>query len=184
MLFSIILLLIYLLPLELVPISGKKILPILGWYTALIFCAFHEEIGFRSYVLKNLLTAKGIWKSQSIIAIIFAVYHILGGQDLVSSLLSTSLWSVDFGLAAVYSRGLALPTGIHAASTIGQAFFGMKLKDGFDALYILQPTRVMPENVTPVVLTSQAFVLTIVIVSFAFLIRNRKDKIAINSLSI
>jgi membrane protease YdiL (CAAX protease family) len=173
-LFSIVLLLIYLLPLELVIVKDSHILQILGWSIALLFCAFHEEMGFRSYFLKNLQTAKGIWKSQFIIAIVFAVYHILGGQDVLNSILSTSLWSVVFGLAAVYSRGLAFPTGIHAASTIGQAFLGMKIKEGFGALFVLRPIHMMPANVTPVILASQAFVLFCAIVIFGFLVRKNR----------
>ncbi len=166
-------LLIYLLPLKLVWVKNSNWLSVLAWSSALVFCAFHEELGFRSYFLKRLQKQKGIWVSQGIIAIAFALYHIAGGQDVLNSLLSTSLWSVIFGLAAVYSRGLAFSTGIHAASTVGQAVLGMKIQEGFNAILTLQPTRIMPANVPAVVLASQALVLLVVIVLFGMLAKKK-----------
>jgi len=167
-------LLIYLLPLRLVLVDDIHILPTLGWSIALVFCAFQEEVGFRSYFLQKLQTVKGTWITQLTIAILFAVYHIVGGQDILTAMLSTGLWSVVFGLAAVYSRGLALPTGIHAASTIAQALLSMKTNDGFMGIFLLQPTRNMPDNVTAVVLIAQSMVLLTTIIILCIKLTGRR----------
>lgn len=99
-------LLIYLLPLRLTFVKDVQILPFLGWSIALVFCSFQEEVGFRSYFLQKLQSVKGIWITQLIIAFFFAIYHIIGGQDILTAMLSTGLWSIVFGLAAIYSRAL------------------------------------------------------------------------------
>ena len=85
-----------------------------------------EELGFRSYPLFRLNDAFGFWRAQLIVALVFALYHIAGGVPLVPALLGTTVGSVAFGAAALASRGLALPIGLHASWNIGEWLLGSK----------------------------------------------------------
>jgi hypothetical protein len=53
----------------------------------------------------------------------------IGGQDVMSSLLGPGVWAYVFGLAAIRSGGIAMPLGIHVAANASQAFAGMKSRD-------------------------------------------------------
>jgi membrane protease YdiL (CAAX protease family) len=132
---------------------------IVFWNAALIPCAFQEELGFRYYTLKKLNRNLSLWKSQLVVATVFALYHVIGGQDIINAFCSTTLWSVIFGLSAHYSKGIALPTGIHAGSTIGQAIFGIKLQEGFPSACTLAETGLSAPHKGFIVLVVQAIIL-------------------------
>ena len=85
-----------------------------------------EEIAFRSYPLFRLHDAFGFWTAQFVVALVFALYHVAGGVPLVQALLGTVVGSLAFGAAALASRGLALPIGLHAAWNIGEWLVGSK----------------------------------------------------------
>jgi uncharacterized protein len=102
----------------------------LAIYLAFIPLALGEEIGFRSYPLLKLNNAVGLRVTQWIVAIAFAMYHMVYGWDFKVAMLGPGTWAFIFGLAAVWSRGIAIPTGIHAALNMGQAMLGMKGDNG------------------------------------------------------
>ncbi|HYP12588.1 MAG TPA: CPBP family intramembrane glutamic endopeptidase [Bryobacteraceae bacterium] len=85
-----------------------------------------EEVGFRSYPLLPLKRILGLWTAQSIVAVAFIAYHVLNGQPWVSAVVGTGLGSLLFGMAAVTSRGLALPIGLHAMWNFGTWALGDK----------------------------------------------------------
>lgn len=84
----------------------------LFWSAALIPNALHEELGFRSYTLRRLQDRFGMWTAQLGVAFVFALYHFIGGMNLITVLLSTALWSVIYGMATVLSRGIAFAVGL------------------------------------------------------------------------
>ncbi len=88
--------------------------------------ALMEEIGFRSYPFFKLKKAFGIWPTQLIIALAFAVYHVLNGWEVGIAFLGPGIWAFVFGLAAMWSNGIAMPTGIHFAINIMQNLGGFK----------------------------------------------------------
>jgi membrane protease YdiL (CAAX protease family) len=67
-----------------------------------------------------------MWVAQIVIALLFALYHVAGGQSVASSFIGPGIWSFVFGTAALLSKGIAMPTGIHFAANLLQAAFGMK----------------------------------------------------------
>ena len=95
-------------------------LPDVGMSTAgiIVFAylalAAMEEIAFRGYPLRMLYEHYGLWVAQVAVAIAFIVYHVAGGQGLVSAIIGTGLGSLLFGMAAIATRGLAVPIGLHA----------------------------------------------------------------------
>ncbi len=86
--------------------------------------AFMEELGFRAYPLEILKNKIGIRLSIIITSILFAMYHIANGWTIASSFYGPAIWGLVFGLAAVYSKGIAMPTGIHYAANLTTSAFG------------------------------------------------------------
>lgn len=90
----------------------------------LIPLAFMEELGFRAYPLQILKDKIGIRLSIVITSILFALYHIANGWTIASSFYGPGVWGLIFGLAAIYSKGIAMPTGLHYAANLTTSAFG------------------------------------------------------------
>jgi membrane protease YdiL (CAAX protease family) len=95
------------------------------WYLSIIPMAFMEELGFRAYPFLKLYKIFGLRITQVIVALAFAVYHIVQGWDIEISFLGPGIWAFVFGLGAIWSKGIALPTGIHVALNFLQQVVGM-----------------------------------------------------------
>jgi uncharacterized protein len=113
------------------PFSIAMLVP----YIMFLPLAFMEEAGFRAYTLVKLNKAVGTIAMQLIIAIAFALYHIANGWSIEAAFLGTFVWAWVFGLAAVWSGGIALPTGIHVALNVLQGLTG--LKPGNNSIWIM-----------------------------------------------
>lgn len=88
----------------------------------LFVLALMEEVVFRSYPLVRLFESIGLRTSIYCTSLFFALYH---GLD-PGNLLGPGVWGILFGLAAIASRGIALPLGIHFGLNWMQSLFGMK----------------------------------------------------------
>ena len=99
-------------------------------YLAVFPLALMEEVAFRGYPFVTLKKRFGLRITQVIVAIAFALYHVAGGQDVVSSFLGPGVWAFVFGLAAASSGGIAKPLGIHVALNLLQLSVGMKGETG------------------------------------------------------
>ena len=108
--------------------TANEIQPLtwLLYLLVIIPLAWMEELGFRSYVFLKLNTAYGLWWAQLISAVAFAFYHIAYGWSWQAAFLGTFVWAFVFGLAAIISGGIAVPTGIHAALNFLQPLCGLK----------------------------------------------------------
>jgi len=115
--------------------DNPAILPFLITATALIPLAWMEEMAFRGYAFQQLHATIGLRNSQIIIAIIFALYHVAGGQGLVSSFLGPGCFAFVFGMARVRSGGLALPTGLHIGLNLFNASIGQHR--GLNSLFVI-----------------------------------------------
>jgi uncharacterized protein len=92
--------------------------------------AAREELAFRGYPLFNLNRAMGPWPAQIIVAVIFALEHVVGGVPWLQAFLGAGVGSILFGIAALKTKGLALPIGLHAAWNFGQWALGFKDDSG------------------------------------------------------
>ena len=102
----------------------SNVLQFLLFTTPLLPLAFMEELGFRAYPLEILKDKIGIRLSIFITSVLFAVYHIANGWTIASSFYGPAVWGLIFGLAAIYSRGISMPTGIHYAANLTTSAFG------------------------------------------------------------
>lgn len=115
--------------------DNPAILPFLMTATALIPLAWMEEMAFRGYAFQQLHTSIGLRNTQIIIAIIFALYHVAGGQGLASSFLGPGCFAFVFGMARVKSGGIALPTGLHIGLNLFNASIGQHR--GLNSLFVI-----------------------------------------------
>ena len=105
----------------------------------LILLALCEELGFRAYPLQILKNKVGMRLSIVITSVLFALYHIVNGWTISSSFFGPGVWGLLFGLAAIYSNGIALPTGIHYAINLTTSAFGGE--DNSIALWTVKQTN-------------------------------------------
>lgn len=103
--------------------SFSTILLAFGAYLTL---AMREELAFRGYSLRRIETAQGLWVSLLIMSIVFMLEHAAGGWTWSRSILGPPAGALLFGMAALSTRGIAVPLGIHAAFNFGQWFMGQK----------------------------------------------------------
>jgi membrane protease YdiL (CAAX protease family) len=89
-----------------------------------------EELAFHGYPLRRLNSLFGLWVSQFIVAIVFALEHVAGGSTWVQALFGAGVGSLLFGMAAIATEGLALPIGLHAAWNFGDWMHGGKGSGG------------------------------------------------------
>jgi uncharacterized protein len=123
------------------PFSWSMVFP----YIMFIPLAFMEEAGFRAYTLIKLDKAVGTIAMQIVIAIAFALYHIANGWSMEAAFLGTFVWAWVFGLAAIWSGGIALPTGIHVMLNVLQGLTG--LKPGNYSIWIVSVDDTTQRNV-------------------------------------
>ena len=128
--------------LELTLNDEVSLFPFLLWSLAFVPLAFMEEVAFRSYPLLKLNQAFGFRITQIILAILFAVYHMLMMWTPEASLLGPGIWALAYALAAVRSGGIALPTGLHFGLNFVQSLIGGQ--KGIDPIWTLD----YPANVS------------------------------------
>jgi uncharacterized protein len=106
--------------------------------------ALMEELAFRSYPFIKLNKRYGIWVAQFFVATAFALYHIVYGWSVYNAFSGPFVWAFVFGIAAVWSGGIAMPLGIHFAVNILQPLTGMKGEE--HSLWILDYKAGTPEK--------------------------------------
>lgn len=107
--------------------SALSILLMLFLY---IILALREELAFRGYALRSLAFAIGSWKAQFIIFVVFSLEHLAGGYTFKQAFLGAGIGAILFGIAALKTKGIALPVGLHAAWNFGQWAIGFKNEPG------------------------------------------------------
>lgn len=110
----------------------------LYWSLAFIPTAFMEEVAFRSYPFLKLNKVFGLRITQLIIAVLFALYHV-GEGPIMNVFLGPGVWVLIYGVAAVYSNGIALPTGLHFGANFILAAIGDK--KGLNPILIIEYVR-------------------------------------------
>jgi len=105
------------------PLAAGPLMVMLLGYVAL---ACREELAFRGYTLRRLESAFGGWVALLVVGIAFALEHRAGGYSWTNALLGAFAGSLLFGMAALATRGLAVPIGLHAAWNFGDWLTGGK----------------------------------------------------------
>jgi hypothetical protein len=100
--------------------------PVLGY----LLLATREEIAFRGYPLRKLSSEIDPWSAQLVVVTLFVIEHRLGGSNWTNALVGSGAGALVFGMAALATRGLAFPIGLHAAWNIGDWARGNKGGEG------------------------------------------------------
>lgn len=93
-------------------------------YLAILPASIMEEIAFRSYPFLKLNKSFGLRLTQLVVLIAFALEHVVLGWNFLGAFLGPGIWAVIFGIAAISSKGIALPTGIHVGLNLVQSIIG------------------------------------------------------------
>jgi membrane protease YdiL (CAAX protease family) len=109
-------------------------LPVLGY----LLLATREELAFRGYPLRKLASDIDPCSAQILVAVLFVIEHRLGGSSWTNAVMGSGMGALVFGMAALASRGLAFPIGLHAAWNIGDWARGTKGGDGLWH-FVLEP---------------------------------------------
>lgn len=136
-----------------------------------VFIALREELVFRSYPLRALDKALGSVAALSIMVVIFIFEHIASGMNWGMAIIGSGLGGLLFGLAALRTKGLALPLGLHFAWNFGQWSTGFKNEIGILKAGIEKGHEVDVENVG---LGAFVFVMCAAITFLMFLTRSSK----------
>lgn len=115
--------------LELIYNTNSNVASTLFWMLAFFPLAFREEIIFRGYAFIKINKNIGLWPAQILTAILFAWYHDFTGATFFNQLLGPGVWASIYGIAAVWLKGLAFPTGLHMALNVVLASVGQKTVD-------------------------------------------------------
>lgn len=89
----------------------------------IVLLAFMEELLFRAYPLVILENETGQIAAIIITSLLFGFYHFVNGWG-IAGFISTGIWGLAFALLAVYSKGISMPTGFHAAGNLVQLALG------------------------------------------------------------
>jgi len=133
--------------------------------------ACREELAFHGYALRRLERPFGLWIAQFFIAFVFAAEHILGGVTWIHAFTGAAVGSLLFGMAALATRGLAVPIGMHAAWNFGQWVLGGKDSPG---LWKLVPQPGYAERLQLNV--SMSYIVVFLFATAAFWILYKKPK--------
>jgi membrane protease YdiL (CAAX protease family) len=116
----------------------------LGMWTTALFAylalSCREELGFHGYPLRRLEQTIGLSGAQLFVAFVFAVEHRLGGLPWPQAVFGAGVGSLLFGMAAIATRSLGVPIGMHAAWNFGQYTLGLKGQPGLLAV-VVEPGR-------------------------------------------
>jgi membrane protease YdiL (CAAX protease family) len=75
-----------------------------------------EELVFRGYAFERLIASLGLWPAQLIVALLFAVYHLINGYAWQVAFTGTVIGSLMFGLVFARTGSVLAATGFHAAT--------------------------------------------------------------------
>lgn len=156
--------------------SNSDILNFLFLTLPLIPLAFLEELGFRAYPLQILKDKVGIRSCIIITSVLFALYHIANGWTITNAFLGAGVWGIVFGLAAIYSNGISLPTGLHYAANLTTAAFGVT-NSSFNIWTLKQKDGSSLENYESSQLSTlipQVSLLIFAVICMEFFLRNKK----------
>jgi membrane protease YdiL (CAAX protease family) len=160
---------------ELVYNVNSSIPLVLFWLLAFFPLAFMEEIIFRGYAFMKIHKSIGLWPAQILLALLFAWYHDFTGVTFFNQLLGPGVWALIFGVAFVWSKGLAFPTGLHMALNVVLELVGQKdnRHDIWNLEYTIEITPVLSAQTEKIGLVMQIFILIIGVILTEYFRRNK-----------
>lgn len=135
------------------------------------FLALREEIAFRGYPLRTLVPAFGALGAQLMVMAVFVAEHRLGGATWSNAIFGSGLGALVFGMAALVTRGIALPLGLHAAWNFGDWMRGGK---GDQGLWIMRIEEVNSAHINVVSMVAYVSIMLLTLSWLAALYRRNQ----------
>ena len=92
-----------------------------------IIVAFAEEVVFRGYVLKNLMTSFNKYVALIISSILFTIAHGLNPNIDLLSIINLFLAGIVLGSTYIYTKNLWFPIALHLSWNLFQTVFGFNV---------------------------------------------------------
>ncbi len=159
-------------PLRLVP-TGTHAGAIALAVTTYVALATMEEVGFCGYPLRRLEERFGVLPGIATSAIAFGILHLIYGWSAWMALAGATSGGMLFGAAALATRGLAVPVGLHASWNVASWTVGEK--DGAGVWRIVRSGD--PELVTRVGNWTYLLMMAIGTAAFALYARYRRRRV-------
>jgi uncharacterized protein len=112
--------------LQLVRVDHLDVIDVAMPFGLYLLVACREELAFRAYALQTLRYRFTPLFALVVITALFIVEHVVSGMSWTMSIIGSGLGGILFGVAALKTRGLALPIGLHSAWNFGQWMMGFK----------------------------------------------------------
>jgi membrane protease YdiL (CAAX protease family) len=112
-----------------------------------LLIACREELVFRSYALRSLNYSIGTALALTIITTIFILEHVASGMSWKMAIIGSGTGGILFGMAALKTKGLALPMGLHSAWNFGQWSLGFKNTPGIWKAIVEKGYELKTENI-------------------------------------
>ncbi|HIB8181460.1 TPA: CPBP family intramembrane glutamic endopeptidase [Elizabethkingia anophelis] len=124
-----------------------SILSIFSSILLYFFVALREELVFRSYALWRLTSITKPPVALLVITVIFILEHVVTGTSWKISIIGSGLGGLLFGIAALKTKGLALPLGLHFSWNFTQWLLGFKNNTGIWKEIVVKSTQAYAENI-------------------------------------
>jgi membrane protease YdiL (CAAX protease family) len=111
-------------PLEISRVTAPSSAAIMVIVATTLALGIMEEVGFRAYSLWTLVESFGIWWGQLVVAGAFTLMHLVYGWSIGTALLGVFPSALLFGAAAIATRGVACPLGVHVAMNLCRWLMG------------------------------------------------------------
>jgi len=112
--------------LQLMFVSRNTAVEIVIPFLLYFLVACREELVFRSYFLRRLDHSFAAPVALLVMVVVFILEHVLAGMNWKMAIVGSGLGGLLFGIAALKTKGLALPVGLHSAWNFGQWMVGFK----------------------------------------------------------
>ncbi|UWX61795.1 CPBP family intramembrane metalloprotease [Chryseobacterium oranimense] len=112
-----------------------------------LLIAVREELVFRSYLLRTLDNKFKATFALSVMIILFILEHSLSGMSWKMAIIGSGLGGLLFGVAALKTRGIALPIALHTAWNFGQWMTGFKNQSGIWNAVVDKGYEIQTENI-------------------------------------
>lgn len=151
-------------------LSNGSLLQIVLSFLLYFFVACREELVFRSYALRSLDYSFGAVFALSVITILFILEHVVAGMTWKMAVIGSGFGGILFGIAALKTKGLALPLGLHSAWNFGQWSMGFKNNTGIFKAINEKGFEVQNETIS---LVTFALVMILAIISILLFYKNK-----------
>lgn len=130
---------------------------------ATAFTAFWEELAFRGFILKKLMTGIGKHQACILVALIFGSLHLLSPVKSVNIVMSTICSGLLLNYAFLYSENLYFPIGIHFSWNffLGKIFYSTRF---FEVEYLNKlwaGDKNPEEGIIAILITAAGFLLVL-----------------------